>query len=46
VLELARSEARCVMEGPSEQITQQEIANAVTHLRAHWNRRYGLVEVG
>jgi ATP-dependent DNA helicase RecG len=46
VLELARSEARAVLAGPNEQITQQEIANAVMHLRAHWNRRYGLVEVG
>ncbi len=46
VLELARSEARLVLEGPNEKISQQEIANAVMHLRAHWNRRYGLVEVG
>jgi len=46
ILELARSEARMVVEGPNEQISQQEIANAVMHLRAHWNRRYGLVEVG
>ncbi len=46
VLELARKQARFVMEGPNEQISQQEIANAVMHLRAHWNRRYGLVEVG
>ena len=46
VLELARKQARFVLEGPNAQITQQEIANAVMHLRAHWNRRYGLVEVG
>jgi ATP-dependent DNA helicase RecG len=46
ILELARSEARLVLEGPNEKISQQEIANAVMHLRAHWNRRYGLVEVG
>ncbi len=46
VLEMARKQARCVLEGPNEQISQQEIANAVMHLRAHWNRRYGLVEVG
>ena len=46
ILELARNEARTVMEGPNEQISKQEIANAVMHLRAHWNRRYGLVEVG
>jgi ATP-dependent DNA helicase RecG len=46
VLELARKQARCVLEGPNEQIKEQEIANAVMHLRTHWNRRYGLVEVG
>ena len=46
VLEMARKQARCVLEGPNEQISQQEMTNAVTHLRSHWNRRYGLVEVG
>ena len=46
VLELTRKQAKMVLEGPSEHITQQEIANAVMHLRGHWNRRYGLVEVG
>jgi ATP-dependent DNA helicase RecG len=46
ILELARKQARFVLEGPNAQITQQEIANAVMHLRSHWNRRYGLVEVG
>jgi ATP-dependent DNA helicase RecG len=46
VLEMARKKARCVLEGPNQQISEQEITNAVMHLRAHWNRRYGLVEVG
>src|SRR3974390_1029378 len=46
VLELARKQARAVLEGPNAQITQQEIGNAIIHLRSHWNRRYGLVEVG
>ena len=46
VLELARKQARFALEGPNEQITQQEIGNAIMHLRSHWNRRYGLVEVG
>jgi ATP-dependent DNA helicase RecG len=46
VLELARKQARLVFEGPNEHVTQQEIGNAVMHLRSHWNRRYGLVEVG
>jgi ATP-dependent DNA helicase RecG len=46
ILELARSEARLALEGPNEQISKEEIARAVQHLRSHWNRRYGLVEVG
>jgi len=46
ILELARSEARLVLEGPNEQISKEEIGCAVQHLRSHWNRRYGLVEVG
>ena len=46
ILELARSEARLVLEGPNEQISKEDIGRAVQHLRSHWNRRYGLVEVG
>ncbi len=46
LLEAARKEARFVMAGPSADLTKEEIARAVQHLRAHWNRRYGLVEVG
>jgi ATP-dependent DNA helicase RecG len=46
VLELARNQARAVLEGPNEHVTQQDVTNAVMHLRSHWNRRYGLVEVG
>jgi ATP-dependent DNA helicase RecG len=45
-LELARKQARAVLKGPNEHITQPDITNAVMHLRSHWNRRYGLVEVG
>lgn len=46
ILELARNEARNVLEGPNQQISNEEITRAVHHLRSHWNRRYGLVEVG
>jgi ATP-dependent DNA helicase RecG len=46
LLEVARKQARAVLAGPNDSITQQDIANAVMHLRSHWNRRYGLVEVG
>ncbi len=46
LLEAARKEARYVLAGPSEDVTKEDIARAVQHLRGHWNRRYGLVEVG
>jgi ATP-dependent DNA helicase RecG len=46
ILEAARHEARFLLEGPNENLTKEEIARAVQHLRSHWNRRYGLVEVG
>jgi len=46
LLEAARKEARFVMAGPNPDLTKEEIARAVQHLRTHWNRRYGLVEVG
>jgi ATP-dependent DNA helicase RecG len=46
LLEAARKEARYVLAGPNEDLTKEEIGRAVQHLRTHWNRRYGLVEVG
>jgi ATP-dependent DNA helicase RecG len=46
LLEAARKEARYVLAGPNADVGQGEIDRAVTHLRSHWNRRYGLVEVG
>ncbi len=46
LLEAARREARFVLEGPNADLSREEIARAVQHLRGHWNRRYGLVEVG
>jgi ATP-dependent DNA helicase RecG len=46
ILEAARHEARFVLQGPSENLTKEEIARALQHLRSHWNRMYGLVEVG
>jgi ATP-dependent DNA helicase RecG len=46
LLEAARSEARYVLAGPNADLAKEEIARAVQHLRGHWNRRYGLVEVG
>jgi len=46
LLEQAKSEAALVAAGAGEEVSLQEAARAMTHLRAHWQRRYGLVEVG
>jgi ATP-dependent DNA helicase RecG len=46
LLDLAKHEAAAVLAGPNEEISQPEITCALAHLRGHWNRRYGLVEVG
>jgi len=45
LLEAARKEAGYVLTNPSD-VSKAEVDRAVTHLRSHWNRRYGLVEVG
>ena len=44
LLELARREAAALVSG--EEVTEVERSRALVHLRAHWQRRYGLVEVG
>ncbi|MBK5292720.1 MAG: ATP-dependent DNA helicase RecG, partial [Acidobacteriia bacterium] len=41
-LELARSEALEFIESPP---SQEELRRALTYLREHWQRRYGLVQV-
>ncbi len=46
LLQTARREAETMLAGPSKEISQQEIDTAVQHLHSHWQRRYGLVEVG
>ncbi|MGH9554826.1 MAG: ATP-dependent DNA helicase RecG [Terriglobales bacterium] len=46
LLEVARREAGRVAAGPSAEISQEEIARVFAHLKSHWQRRYGLVEVG
>jgi ATP-dependent DNA helicase RecG len=46
LLEAARREAAAVLAGPNGEISAQEISRALVHLRSHWQRRYGLVEVG
>jgi len=46
LLELAKREARGLLEESTEEISGEEKRVAVQYLRTHWNRRYGLVEVG
>jgi ATP-dependent DNA helicase RecG len=46
LLELAKGEARGLVDGSTKEITPEEKRVAVQYLRRHWNRRYGLVEVG
>jgi ATP-dependent DNA helicase RecG len=44
LLEVARREAAALISG--EDVTEVERSRALVHLRSHWQRRYGLVEVG
>ncbi len=46
LLQAAKREAALVAEGGTTEIPAEERAKTVAHLRAHWQRKYGLVEVG
>jgi ATP-dependent DNA helicase RecG len=46
ILQVAKREAALVAAGPGSELSAQDISRAVAHLRSHWQRRYGLVEVG
>jgi ATP-dependent DNA helicase RecG len=46
LLETARREAARIATGPSADLSAQDINRVFAHLKAHWQRRYGLVEVG
>jgi ATP-dependent DNA helicase RecG len=46
LLEVAKREARGLLEDAVGEISSEEKRAAVQYLRTHWNRRYGLVEVG
>jgi len=43
VLEIARSEAQAFINNPP---SEEELRSAVTYIREHWQRKYGLVQVG
>jgi ATP-dependent DNA helicase RecG len=46
LLETAKSEAALVAAGESESLSRVELTQTYKYLQNHWNRRYGLVEVG
>jgi ATP-dependent DNA helicase RecG len=46
LLEAAKREAAAVLAGPSEEVPKEEIDRALRHMRTHWQKTYGLVEVG
>ena len=46
LLELARSEAHRIIAGELDKISKTELSTVMSHLKTHWQRRYGLVEVG
>jgi ATP-dependent DNA helicase RecG len=46
LLELAKVEASRIVEMTNPEITEQERERVMQHVKQHWQRRYGLVEVG
>jgi ATP-dependent DNA helicase RecG len=46
LLEAAKREAAAVLAGPNEEVSKDEIDRALRHMRTHWQKTYGLVEVG
>jgi ATP-dependent DNA helicase RecG len=46
LLELAKQEARKIVEESDPEITPADRTRIVEHLKSHWQRKYGLAEVG
>ena len=46
LLEAAKREAAAVLAGPNYEVSKEEIDRALRHMRTHWQKTYGLVEVG
>jgi ATP-dependent DNA helicase RecG len=46
LLEIAKAEARKIVEGGDPEVSPEDRHRIMTHLKTHWQRRYGLVEVG
>ncbi|MGH9501530.1 MAG: ATP-dependent DNA helicase RecG [Terriglobales bacterium] len=46
LLEAAKREAAAVLASPNEEVSEEEVDRALRHMRTHWQKTYGLVEVG
>jgi ATP-dependent DNA helicase RecG len=46
LLGAAKREAAAVLAGPNHEVSKEEIDRALRHMRTHWQKTYGLVEVG
>jgi ATP-dependent DNA helicase RecG len=46
LLEVAKREAAALVAGSSAGVSQEDARRVMEHLKSHWQRRYGLVEVG
>jgi len=46
LLEAAKREAAALISGTSADVSPEEVSRSMVHLKSHWQRRYGLVEVG
>ena len=46
LLEAAKREAAAVLAGSNEEVSKEDIDRAIRHMRSHWQKTYGLVEVG
>jgi ATP-dependent DNA helicase RecG len=46
LLELAKAEAQRLVADSNPEVAATERAQVMEHIKAHWQRRYGLVEVG
>jgi ATP-dependent DNA helicase RecG len=46
LLEIAKREAAAVLQDANPEISQEEIKQALRHMRNRWQKSYGLVEVG
>jgi ATP-dependent DNA helicase RecG len=46
LLELARTEAQRIVTAEDPKFSKSERSTVMMHLKTHWQRRYGLVEVG